>query len=93
MTLCSIENIIISYDISGRFVHQLVYFLQGLESNVFFSAHDRTINAKSMIGVLSLGLSKGDSVQISVVNDNPDTLNMEIKKIISYMRQGVMVDG
>lgn len=91
--MCCIENIIIPYDISGRFMHQLVFFLQGLESNIFFSAHDTTINAKSIIGVLSLGLFKGDSVQISVINDNSDTLNMEIKKIISYIRQGVMVDG
>lgn len=82
--MCGIENIKVLAEVNGRLIHSLVYFIQGLSSQVFLSNKDRTVNAKSILGVLSLGLVKGDSIQISVVNDDIDIANDELKKIIEY---------
>ena len=82
--MCGIENIKVLAEVNGRLIHSLVYFIQGLSSQVFLANKDRTVNAKSILGVLSLGLTKGDDVQVSVVNDNIDIANDELKKIIEY---------
>lgn len=82
--MCGIENIKVLVEVNGRLIHSLVYFIQGLSSQVFLANKDRTVNAKSILGVLSLGLTKGDDVQVSVVNDNIDRANDELKKIIEY---------
>lgn len=85
--MCGIENIKVLAEVNGRLIHSLVYFIQGLSSQVFLANKDRTVNAKSILGVLSLGLTKGDNVQISVVNDNIDRANDELKKIIEYFER------
>lgn len=82
--MCGIENIKVLAEVNGRLIHSLVYFIQGFSSQVFLANKDRTVNAKSILGVLSLGLTKGDDVQVSVVNDNIDIANDELKKIIEY---------
>ena len=87
MTMCSVENAIINGRINSRTVHLLVYYLQGFCSQIYFSNRGRTVNAKSILGILSLGLMTGDEVQVSIVNDDIDTANEELKKIISYLRK------
>jgi len=85
--MCSVENAIIKGRINSRTVHLLVYYLQGFCSQIYFSNRGRTVNAKSILGILSLGLVSGDEVQISIVNDDVDTANEELKKIIGYLQR------
>ena len=85
--MCSVENTIIKGKVNSRIVHSLVYYLQGFCSQIYFSNRGRTVNAKSILGILSLGLMTGDEVQVSIVNDDIDTANEELKKIISYLRK------
>ena len=85
--MCGTENIVIPCEVSGRIIHALSYFIQGMSSRVYLSNRDRTVSAKSIIGLLSLGINKGDRVQISVLNDDTDTGNEELKKIVDYMRK------
>lgn len=84
--MCCIESIIIPFDISGRSIHKLVYFTQGLQSSVYIAAHGRTINCKSIIGVISLGLKRGDSIQVSVVNDDETESTKDVQRVLSYIR-------
>lgn len=84
--MCYSENIIIPCEVNGRMVHALVYFMQGLGSCVYFTINDRTVNGKSMIGVLSLGINKGDSIKISVVNDDELVGEEELLRIALYIR-------
>lgn len=84
--MCCIENIIIPFEINGRAIHQLVYFTQGLQSGVYISAHGRTVNCKSIIGVISLGLYRGDTIQISVLNDDGENASKDIQRILCYIR-------
>ena len=84
--MCCIENIIIPFEINGRAIHQLVYFTQGLQSGVYISAHGRTVNCKSIIGVISLGLHQSDSIQISVFNDDGENASKDIQRMLYYIR-------
>lgn len=84
--MCCIENIIIPFEINGRAIHQLVYFAQGLQSGIYMSAHGRTVNCKSIIGVISLGLHQSDSIQISVLNDDGENASKDIQQMLYYIR-------
>lgn len=84
--MCYSNNVIIPCNINGRMIHSLVYFTQGLGSSIYFAINDRTVNGKSMIGVLSLGINKGDSIKISVVNDDEVVGEEELLRIVLYIR-------
>lgn len=84
--MCYSNNVIIPCNINGRMIHALVYFMQGLGSSIYFTINDRTVNGKSMIGVLSLGINKGDSIKISVVNDDELVGEEELLRIALYIR-------
>ena len=52
---------------SGLFNRQATYFIQKaneFKCSIWIEADDRKINAKSLLGVLSMGITKGTSVNI-----------------------------
>lgn len=60
--------------ITGRLVHQIVYFISELSSDVYISNEQgRSVNAKSIIGVLSLGIASNDIITINVYNKSSQT--------------------
>ena len=84
--MCYSENITIPCELTGRMVHGLVYFVQEQTSGVYFAVGDRTVNAKSIIGVLSLGLGQNSEVAVSVINDDDKVGEYEMLKIRQYVR-------
>lgn len=84
--MCYSENIIIPCEVNGRMVHALVYFMQGLEGSAYLTVGERTVNAKSIIGVLSLGLSKGSEVMVTISGDDKDKGEGELLKAVRYVR-------
>ena len=85
--MCYSENITIPCELTGRMIHNLVYFVQGLGSSVYFAANDRTVSGKSIIGVLSLGFNKGNEVKVSVVNDDQVIGKEELWNIVRFVRE------
>lgn len=57
-------------DITGRLAHRIIYSLQPLRSSIFITHGGRNINAKSLLGVLSLRLREKDIITISCYQDN-----------------------
>ena len=58
---------------SGLYNRQATYFIQKaneFKSSIWLEVEDRKINAKSLLGVLSMGITKGTGVNI--VADGPD---------------------
>ncbi len=58
---------------SGLYNRQVTYFIQKaneFKSSIWVEVDDRKINAKSLLGVLSMGITKGTSVNI--IADGPD---------------------
>ena len=84
--MCYSENIIVPCEVNGRMVHALVYFMQGLEGSAYLTVDERSANAKSIIGVLSLGLSKGSEVMITISSDDRDKGEGELLKAVRYVR-------
>ena len=84
--MCYSENIIIPCEVNGRMVHALVYFMQGFEGSAYLTVGERTVNAKSIIGVLSLGLSKCSKVMITISSDDKDKGEGELLKAVRYVR-------
>lgn len=84
--MCYSENTIIPCEVNGRMVHALVYFMQGLKGSAYLTVGERTVNAKSIIGVLSLGLSKGSEVMITISGDDKDKGEGELLKAVRYVR-------
>ena len=58
---------------SGLHNKQATYFIQKaneFRSSIWIEADDRKINAKSLLGVLSMGITSG--TEISIVAEGPD---------------------
>lgn len=71
----------IPIDINGRCVHKIVYAIQPKTSCVYISHNGRTVNAKSILGVLSLNLKKKDIVDIFCYNENIDVAEQDCKAV------------
>lgn len=81
-------QITIDKQLTGRLVHQIVYYISELKSDVYISnAEGRSVNAKSIIGVLSLGIKTNDTITINVYSNlsqkNSDT---DINKIKDFIK-------
>ena len=58
---------------SGLYNRQATYFIQKaneFKSSIWLEVEDHKINAKSLLGVLSMGVNKGTSV--SLIAEGPD---------------------
>ena len=81
-------QITIDKQLTGRLVHQIVYYISELKSDVYISnCEGRSVNAKSIIGVLSLDVKTNDIVTIKIYNNisqkNSDT---DINKIKDFIK-------
>lgn len=85
--MCYTDNICIPCKVNSRMVHALVYFVQGLGSQVYFSLGDRRVSAKSIIGVLSLGLYKDADIKVSTFNEDCKLAEHELKLVLGYLRK------
>lgn len=52
------------------------------KSDVFIEFNDKKINAKSLIGVLSLGVTKGKTIVITTNGDDEEYAAEELAKLI-----------
>lgn len=52
-------------------------------ANITLEAKGKTANAKSLIGILSLGVVKGDVVKVTVDGDNEEAICTELVEFIS----------
>ena len=58
---------------SGLYNRQATYFIQKaneFKSSIWIEVEDRKINAKSLLGVLSMGITKG--TRVSILAEGPD---------------------
>lgn len=81
-------QITIDKQLTGRLVHQIVYYISELKSDVYISnTKGRSVNAKSIIGVLSLGIKTNDIVTINVYNNiSQKDSDTDINKIKDFIK-------
>ena len=74
---------------SGLHNKQATYFIQKaneFRSSIWIEADDRKINAKSLLGVLSMGITSG--TEISIVAEGPDE-EAAVKELSAMLMKGI----
>ena len=67
---------------SGLYNRQATYFIQKaneFKSSIWVEVEDRKINAKSLLGVLSMGITKGTEVYIRKVAPLGDPMEVTVR--------------
>ena len=69
--------------LEARPVAMLVQVASQFESTVYINSEDRKVNAKSIMGMMSLGLAIGEEVTVVADGNDEDTAVVEIEKFLS----------
>ena len=69
--------------LEARPVAMLVQVASQFESTVYINSEDRKVNAKSIMGMMSLGLASGAEVTVVADGNDEDTAVVEIEKFLS----------
>ena len=64
----SSKSITSPHDFNQRFTNNFVELLNKINSNVCITTIDRRVNAKSVLGLLSLAIKKDDIIRIDVLS-------------------------
>ena len=69
--------------LEARPVAMLVQVASQFESTVYINSEDRKVNAKIIMGMMSLGLASGEEVTVVADGNDEDTAVVEIEKFLS----------
>jgi catabolite repression HPr-like protein len=72
----------ITADLDKRPIAKLVQEASRFSSSVFFEYRDKKVNAKSIMGMMSLGLNMGEEVKVEA--DGPDE-DKAVEKLELYL--------
>ena len=79
------ESIQIPVDITGRYAHRIVYAIQPLKSSVFTTHDGRTINSKSILGLLSLQLKLKNIIDITCYGENQKQAEDDMNYVVNII--------
>lgn len=71
--------------LEARPVAQLVQVASKYESKIFLEIEDKKVNAKSIMGMMSLGLASGETVKIIAEGEDEE---IAIESIDKYLSNG-----
>ena len=69
--------------LEARPVAVLVQVASQYNSSIYVECEDRTVNAKSIMGMMTLGLTAGEEVVVSANGDDEEVAMNEIVKYLS----------
>ncbi|MBP3475172.1 MAG: HPr family phosphocarrier protein [Lachnospiraceae bacterium] len=69
--------------LEARPVAMLVQVASQFESTVYINSGDRKVNAKSIMGMMSLGLDNGEEVTVTADGSDEEAAVTEIEKFLS----------
>ncbi len=69
--------------LEARPVAMLVQVASQFDSTVYISSEDRKVNAKSIMGMMSLGLDSGEAVTVIADGTDEEKAIEEIEKFLS----------
>ena len=70
-------------DMEARPVALLVQVASQFESNIYVEVEDKKVNAKSIMGMMTLGLAAGEQVTISADGADENQAVTDIEKYLS----------
>lgn len=72
--------------LEARPVAVLVQVASQYSSKIYVECEDKKVNAKSIMGMMALGLASGEEVVVSADGDDEQTAMSEIEKYLSATR-------
>ncbi len=69
--------------LEARPVAMLVQIASQFESSVYINAGTKKVNAKSIMGMMSLGLASGESVTVVAEGKDEEAAAAEVEKFLS----------
>lgn len=66
----------------ARHAGLLVRETEKYQSEITFSKGDRSVNAKSILALMGLGVRQGDLVHLTVEGEDEDTASVELKNFM-----------
>lgn len=69
--------------LEARPVAMLVQVASQFDSKVYINSGDKKVNAKSIMGMMSLGLDNGEEVTVSADGNDEEAAVAEIEKFLS----------
>ena len=73
----SSKSITSLHDFDKRFVENFVYESKNVKSDVYITTIDRRVNAKSVLGLLSLSIKRDDVIRIDILSSDSDYVRIE----------------
>ena len=73
-------------DITPRFIKNFVANITNIKSNLYFVVGDREINAKSILGIISVNIKNGDEFEVYVNNSiSQEYAENDMNKVIERL--------
>ena len=69
--------------LEARPIAMLVQVASQFDSSVYINVDDRRVNAKSIMGMMSLGLGSGEQLTVTAEGKDEETAIEEIEKFLS----------
>ena len=76
------KEMIVMKDHSVSYVKEIVYEASKFSSHIYIICDNKKVNAKSIMGMLSLSLKKGDIAFIEAVGDDAEDVINSLSKLI-----------
>lgn len=68
--------------LEARPIALLVQVASQFESDIYIESGNKRVNAKSIMGMMSLGLDNGEKVRVSTAGEDEDKAMNEIEKFL-----------
>lgn len=82
----SSKSITTLHNFDKRFVENFVYELKNVKSDVYITTIDRRVNAKSVLGLLSLAIKQDDVIRIDVLSsESVQKAQYDLHKVLELL--------
>ena len=82
----SSKSITTLHNFDKRFVENFVYELKNVKSDVYITTIDRRVNAKSVLGLLSLAIKQYDVIRIDVLSsESVEKAQEDLHKVLEMI--------
>lgn len=82
----SSKSITSPHNFDKRFVENFVYELKNVKSDVYITTIDRRVNAKSVLGLLSLSVKQDDVIRIDILSsESVEKAQDDLHKVLEIL--------
>lgn len=72
-------------DLLSRAAANIAQDLKTIESSIYFRSFGRQANAKSLVGLLTLGIRQGESFEVFIISKNDIDAALDLERILAIL--------